>query len=41
MCSVMLKNPEFNKTFKLQTDASDQGIRAVLSQGEENGQPIA
>ena len=37
----MLKNRDFSKTFKLQTDASDQGIRAVLSQGEENDQPIA
>ena len=41
MCSVMLKNPDFSKTFKLKTDAADQGIGAVLSQGEENDQPIA
>ena len=41
MCSVMLKNPDFSKTFKLQTDAPDQGIGAVLSQGEEKLLTIA
>ena len=39
--SVMLKNPDFTQTFQLQTDASDVGIGAVLSQGGDQDQPIA
>lgn len=39
----MLKNPEFNKPFTLQTNASDKGMGAVLSQLSEQGceRPIA
>ena len=39
--SVMLKNPDYTQVFQLQTDASDVGIGAVLSQGGENDQPVA
>ena len=39
--SVMLKNPDYQQTFRLQTDASDVGVGAVLSQGDPNNQPIA
>ena len=39
--SVMLRNPDYTQTFQLQTDASDVGVGAVLSQGGEQDQPIA
>ena len=32
----LMKNPDFTGTFILQTDVSEVGIGAVLSQGEEN-----
>ena len=38
---MRLQNPDFNRPFQLQTDASDVGVRAVLSQGGEIDQPIA
>ena len=38
----MLKNPDYTRTFQLQTDASDVGVRALLSQGRTEDQwPIA
>ena len=37
----MLRNPDYTQTFQLQTDASDVGVGAVLSQGGEQDQPIA
>ena len=37
----LMKNPDFNRTFILQTDASRVGVGTVLSQGEEEDQPIA
>ena len=37
----LMKNPDFTWTFILQTDASGVGVGAVLSQGEEQDQPIA
>ena len=39
--SVMLHNPDYSQVFQLQTDASDVGVGAVLSQGGEQDQPIA
>ena len=37
----LLKNPDFTRTFILQTDASGVGVGAVLSQGEEEDYPVA
>ena len=34
--TVMLRNPDFTQVFKLQTDASDVGAGAVLSQGRKS-----
>ena len=37
----LMRNPDFTRTFILQTDASVIGVGAVLSQGETDDQPIA
>ena len=37
----MLRNPNYSQIFQLQTDASDVGVGAVLSQGGAEDQPIA
>ena len=41
--SPVLKSPDWNKPFILQTDASDRGVGAVLSQSEDDGndRPVA
>lgn len=36
--SPVLRNPDFSRRFILQTDASDRGIGAVLSQKDEAGE---
>ena len=41
MTAQLMKNPDFTRTFVLQTDASGVKVGAVLSQGEEEDQPIA
>ena len=48
LCSTpVLRAPDFSKIFILQTDASERGVRAVLSQhddeGDDNGRdyPVA
>lgn len=44
LCShPILKSPDFEREFVLQTDASERGIRAVLSQLDDNGtdHPVA
>jgi hypothetical protein len=38
MGKPVLRNPDFKQPFTLQTDASDVGLRAVLSQTSEDGE---
>ena len=37
LCSPLLQSPDFEKPFILQTDASDHGLGAVLSQKDVSG----
>jgi phospholipid-translocating ATPase len=39
--AALMRNPDFSRTFVLQTNASGVGVGAVLSQGEQEDQPIA
>ena len=37
----LMRNPDFTKTLILQTDSSNVGVGAVLSQGSKEDKPIA
>ena len=36
-----MRNPDFTRTFVVQTNASGTGVGAVLSQGEDDDRPVA